>query len=455
MRPARTVPTPRRATPSFVRSGTYHVGRNPAGIAIGDVNEDGAADLVTANYANTLSVLVNRGDGTFEGRADHPAGWSPESVVVTDLNCDGSPDLVDTSGHSRVSVLLNRGGGRLEKRRSYETGPDPSAVVAGDLDRDGDPDLAVAGSAGVSVLMNAGDGSFEPRVDYAAGNDPMSLALADLNGDGALDLATAGNEGESAVLLNRGDGTFRDQRRYDSTLGPTWIVAADLDGDHKRDLAVVTNDWSDEVQDGGVTLQPAYAYLFANRGNGVFRTSRPLFKTFGFDEGLDSLAIADVDGDTKPDLVVGRDIGQALIGVVFVLLNDGHGGFRDRLDYLVGGADDASGPIAVADLNGDGAPDLVTVNPASSTVSVFINRARRCTIQDVSGTLPGPSGYEGSTPAVARATLERAGCRVGEVGRAYSQLVEEGRVISQRPKFGAVLPGDAKVDLVVSEGPDR
>jgi hypothetical protein len=204
-----------------------------------------------------------------------------------------------------------------------------------------------------------------------------------------------------------------------------------------------------------VTLQPAYEYVFPSKGDGSFRPVQRLFKTFGFDEGLEGLVVADVDGDAKPDLVVARDIGADLMGVVFVLLNDGHGGFPNRLDCLVGDADDASGPIAVGDLNGDGAADLVTVNPASSSVSVFINRARRCTVQDVSGTLPGPSGYEGSTVAAARTALERAGCRVGRIDRAYSLLVTAGRVISQKSRFGAVLPAGSRVNLVVSKGPKR
>jgi hypothetical protein len=109
------------------------------------------------------------------------------------------------------------------------------------------------------------------------------------------------------------------------------------------------------------------------------------------------------------------------------------------------------GAIAVGDVNGDGRPDLVTANYEAHTVSVFINRPGLCTVQDLSymrlgETIP-------MTVPSARRALARANCRVGKIRRAYSDEGEpKGRVIGERPRFGAVLPEGGKVNLVVSKG---
>jgi len=79
----------------------------------------------------------------------------------------------------------------------------------------------------------------------------MSLAIADVNGDGSADLATASGDGDSSLLFNRGDGTFRRGRNYDTEAGPSWVVAADFDGNGAPDMGVASNDWSDDVEDGG------------------------------------------------------------------------------------------------------------------------------------------------------------------------------------------------------------
>jgi eukaryotic-like serine/threonine-protein kinase len=76
---------------------------------------------------------------------------------------------------------------------------------------------------------------------------------------------------------------------------------------------------------------------------------------------------------------------------------------------------------------------------------VLLNTPGLCTVQDVKGkTLPG-----------AKRTIARANCRVGTIRRTYSKTVKRGRVISQKPKFGTVLPGGGKVNLVVSRGRTR
>ena len=124
-----------------------------------------------------------------------------------------------------------------------------------------------------------------------------------------------------------------------------------------------------------------------------------------------------------------------------MLLNRGDGSFQAKLDYRTGRGPDS---VAIGDLNGDGKPDLATAN-AANTVSVLLNTPGLCTVQNVKGkTLP-----------AAKRTIARANCRVGKIRRAYSKTVKRGRVISQKPKPGTVLPGGGKVNLVVSRGRKR
>jgi hypothetical protein len=443
--------------PSFAAPAGYATGRGPTGVAIGDLNGDGKSDLVTANSEGaTVSVLLNRGNGTFGAKTDYSAGRSPSSVAIADLNGDGKLDLVTTRGRHTLSILLNRGDDAFQPKRDYATGADPSAVKVGDLNGDGKPDVAVANTTSVSVLLNSG-ATLAPRVDYKVGPSPMSLAIADLNGDGAPDLATAANEDSSSVLLNRGDGTFRRGHDYDSTSGPSWVAAADLNGNGKRDLVVASNDWEDDVEDGGVTLQPAYVYVLAGRDDGTFKRPHTYLETYGYAEGIDALAVADVSGDGKPDLMAARDYLNYDAGFISLLLNDGHGGFRERLDYRLGGEGDTTADLtlAVGDLNGDGRPDVVSTDASMHTVTVLLSAPGRCNVQDVSGkTVTTASGYEGLKLAAARRALAAAHCGVGTIRRvrsAYGQ--QKGRVTSQKPEFGAVLPAGSKVDLVVSRGP--
>jgi len=98
--------------------------------------------------------------------------------------------------------------------------------------------------------------------------------------------------------------------------------------------------------------------------------------------------------------------------------------------------------VAIGDLNRDSSSDLVTANYAVASVSVLLNKPGLCTVQNV---------QQKALP-IARRRIARANCRVGRIRHAYSSFVRRGRVVSQKPKFGAVLPGGGKVDLVVSRG---
>ena len=213
-----------RGAGSFSPRVEYRTARRPLSVAIADLNRDGSPDVATANLTNTVSVLLNNGDGSFLRRIDYPAPQHPRSIAVGDMNGDRNLDVVtaNSAGYGRgrpdsVSVFLNRGDGSFRPRRDYrakgKSGFGPVAI--GDLNGDGRQDVAVGQDLGdrasaprrVAVLVGRGDGSFTRRIDVPSGRTgadawaPRGIAIGRLNGDGKLDLAQA-KFIDIAVLVN-------------------------------------------------------------------------------------------------------------------------------------------------------------------------------------------------------------------------------------------------------------
>ena len=133
---------------------------------------------------------------TFLPPADYAIGGNPSAVAVADFNGDGKPDVVaaqSASTSNSVTVLLNNGDGTFQQGGTFAANQDPVAIVAADFNGDGRMDVAVANQLNneVTVLLGNGDGTFQAPVAYAAGANPQGLAMADLNGDGVPDLIAA------------------------------------------------------------------------------------------------------------------------------------------------------------------------------------------------------------------------------------------------------------------------
>jgi hypothetical protein len=394
---------------TFQAAVTYSSGGERArSVAVADVNGDGKPDLLVANCAaiasappcgdggsTVASVLLGNGDGTFQAAVAYATGGMTDatSVAVADVNGDGKPDLVVASecatnlGYAcapvgEVGVLLGNGDGTFQAPVAYSSGGYYAhAVVVADVNGDGKPDLLVANecesadncsAGGISVLLGNGDGTFQAAVAYASGGySANSVAVGDVNGDGKPDLLVAncaasfdacgdGNNGAASVLLGNGDGTFRAAVTYASGgFGANAIAVGDVNGDGKADV-VVADDCADSACTSSVV-----GVLLGN-GDGTFRAAVIYGPVWGI---TFSEAVGDVNGDGKPDLVVANscvypqyeDCTSANVGV---LLGNGDGTFQAVVTYGSGGQDARS--VVVADVNGDGKPDLVVANECTN-----------------------------------------------------------------------------------------
>jgi len=376
--------------PTFLPATTYTWdGGDPEVLTLVDMNADGSPDLLVSG-SGAIGVLLGDGKGAFQEPSAYylTGGQAASRPVVADVNGDGNPDLVVAeacagwlgnciSGETLVGVLLGNGDGTLQPAVVYKTGGFSAAfsVAVADLNGDGKLDLVAAdwrctdsGPEGcVSVLLGNGDGTFQPAQVYASGGwNAQSLVLADVNGDNKLDILVTNGGGVSSsigVLLGNGDGTFHSAVAYGSGGGFALdLVLADVNRDSRPDL-LVTNVYSNTI---GVLL---------GNGDGTFGTA-VAYSSGG--QGIVSFAVADLNNDGSLDLVL-ANCGAAFgfcpgNGSVGVLLGKGDGTFATAATYDVGAFPNSPEAIAVADLDGDGNPDVVVARFFSGLVGVLQGR---------------------------------------------------------------------------------
>ena len=308
---------------TFQTPEAYPEGTNPHGVAIADLNGDGKLDVVIANWGGAnVSVLLGNGDGTLAPALSYPVGDNPSQIAIGDYNGDGTLDLaVATYAISAVRVLLGNGNGTFGPATSYPTATNAEAITARDFNGDGILDLAVADwtANSVSILLGSGDGTFKPKVDYPVGTHAHSIVAGDFNGDGALDLAVANwFDGTISVLLGRGDGTFGTAATYPVGASPAQLAVSDFNGDGILDLAVANR-------------QSANAGVLLGKGDGTFMA----FQGFATPTHPHAIVAADLDGDGMPDLAMPCDtIGGTSVGL---LLNTTMTAFTTAYSHLTDG----------------------------------------------------------------------------------------------------------------------
>jgi hypothetical protein len=382
----------------------------PIRLAVGDLDGDGRADLVTINYSggyitNSVSVLLDDEHGGFRRAAGYHVGRGPIlGGAIGALTASGHSDIValDTN-NGNIEILLNDGRGHFHVGTSPlgfplgGGGSRPVDAAIGDLTGDGKADIAVIFPAFdysiVGVFPGDGHGGAGVRTTTQCGVPPQkknkvgplayALAIGDVDGDGTPDIVTANASGSVSVLRGDGHGSFGTAVSYPVGIGAASVTLGDFNGDGTLDIVTANAGSSGPVLGevpSGVTPGHTVSVLL-NDGHGHFRPA----VAYPVGVGPRSVAVGDINGDGKPDIITANfggttataNLGRTTPGdTVSVLLNDGHGHFGPAVAYPVG-----VGPrsVAVGDVNGDSKPDIVTANSTEDyggeSVTVLLNRS--------------------------------------------------------------------------------
>jgi hypothetical protein len=358
----------------------------PNSVAVADINGDGIPDLLVAttidqgsgNNPGVAAVYLGNpaSPGAFQQGVTYPtSGTDPSGIVVVNLGTTNGAanDLVMSNfGTGTASILLHdpANPGKYLAAMTLTTGGQPNQVIGGDLNGDGLPDLVFAdlspnGNAVVVLQDATRPGQFLAPVNLPTGGITPSVAVGDLNGDGkadvvAVDFDANGNNGQVTVFLQNpaSPGTFPAPVTFPAGAQPQAVRIADVNGDGLPDLIVANRG-----PGGDGTGNPGVSVLLQDATRpGSFLA--PI--TYPTPWGAIDVAVADLDGDGRPDLVV-ASLGPAPTGAVSVLLQNATtpGAFGTATSYRGFGQPLS---VAIADLNADGHPDIAVADGYNATV---------------------------------------------------------------------------------------
>jgi hypothetical protein len=352
----------------------------------------------------------------------------PRSAGALDASSPGDASAANADGP------VGCGAATLVEPSEYRALTEPldgTVVFAADIDGDGHEDLVVSGS-GTSLLRADGRGGYQ--TEPVSRSPLFSRGPVDLDGDGRPDLvvterAASGDDYQISLLLNDGKGHFHRSFPVVTSAEPLAVVAADIDGDGRQDLVV--SEWDSGAGSGQGAV---WAHVLRQDQGFLFRDTAmvSVASRFYFSSALGA---GDLDSDGDVDLVIGFDNSALDTGLtvawndhgaftldpsplvstgwpilVVDLDRDGHQDIVDSRRVYRGLGDHrfekhvvstSSGPVTAADLDGDGALDLVV---RASTELMVHRQLANLTWKTTSWPAPGTPTFFSSGPIAAAVT---------------------------------------------------
>jgi hypothetical protein len=359
----------------------YAVATKPTALAIGDFLYDGRPDIVvTTDVSNVISQspycgLLFRNNAvtgaidslSLDSKSPFITGLRPQSVVVGDVDLNGSLDMV-TADYQSNDISC------FPSSKILASGFGPIDVAVADIDGDGKPDIVSANalSFGISVFRNAniyiGTSAFDAKVDFVTGFQPMAIAVGDLDNDGKPDIVIANSNNDTtldiAVLKNTSttgaiDNTsFAPVVYFTAGKQASEVALGDIDGDGKPDI-IVANQKSKSI-----------SILRNVTTNGVINAGS-FSAAVNFPAGTKpkSIALGDLNGDGRVDIVVAN---QKSNNVSVYRNTSASGSITLAAPFTLGSGNTVYG-VAVCDFDGDGRPDIETVNYNTNTIAIIKN----------------------------------------------------------------------------------
>jgi hypothetical protein len=397
-------------------------------VAVADFHGEGHQDVLMVTNTE-LELLTNNGSGTLTASAGI-SGTTPTQVATADMNGDGKADAVFvegsySSGDFDVAVALGQGNGEFATKTTTSIAGAATHIVTGDFNGDGKTDVAVAVSNEVYLLLNEGNGILAAPVLVATEPDPVTgLAASSLRSNGIFDLVVTEAQlnnpteaGEVGILLGNGNGTFGPQSNITIYYLPEALAVGDMNNDGVPDLVVVSSD----------QYQSTYnLHVAPGKGNGTFGSVVTTALTFPY---VNSIALAHINGDYNMDVVINSCCGGTS---TWLALGSGNGSFP-TVGSLTLGASATS--VTVADLNGDGYPDLLlNSNSVGSDLDVLLSQTpghATLTSPTPGSTLSGSSATFSWTPATGATTYALL---LGSTGAGSSNLYNSGHITTTSAK---------------------